>query len=195
MASFNNTIAQSHATHLPFLYQYSICILLFIQPLTFFLLSPNTSYNIGSISSNSSNLFVERTDMVWQVVLSIHPNGFAIRYPDDSAATLSVAWSPFSLVQACRLHTIQAGHRHHRLALDPKGLGGWGQVSWTLGRLRRTRASPGCGSSRSRCSTTGSRTSSPPTAKPRILNGPAGWPTRLLCMGNHGQNGSNSVEN
>lgn len=43
-----------------------------------------------------------------KVILSIHSNGFSIRYPDDSLAGLSVAWSPFSLVQACRLHTIQA---------------------------------------------------------------------------------------
>ncbi|CAK8988330.1 unnamed protein product [Durusdinium trenchii] len=43
-----------------------------------------------------------------KVILSIHSNGFAIRYPDDDYSLMSIAWSPFSLVQACRLHTIQA---------------------------------------------------------------------------------------
>ncbi|CAE7449969.1 unnamed protein product [Symbiodinium necroappetens] len=43
-----------------------------------------------------------------KVILSIHSNGFSIRYPDDNHPAMSIAWSPFSLVQACRLHTIQA---------------------------------------------------------------------------------------
>lgn len=40
--------------------------------------------------------------------LSIHSNGLSIRYPGEVQPTTSLAWSPFSLVQACRLHTIQA---------------------------------------------------------------------------------------
>lgn len=40
--------------------------------------------------------------------LSVHTNGLSIRYPGDSQPHTSLAWSPFSLVQACRLHTMQA---------------------------------------------------------------------------------------
>jgi len=46
--------------------------------------------------------------------LLLHANGFAVRYPSSSGAAssevsaLAVSWSPFSLVQACRLHSVQA---------------------------------------------------------------------------------------
>lgn len=40
--------------------------------------------------------------------LCIHSNGLSIRYPGERQPHTSLAWSPFSLVQACRLHTVQA---------------------------------------------------------------------------------------
>lgn len=45
--------------------------------------------------------------------LLLHPNGMSVRYPNGSGtgaevSALAVSWSPFSLVQACRLHSIQA---------------------------------------------------------------------------------------
>jgi len=42
-----------------------------------------------------------------QATLSLHANGIVIK-PFDGRAPLSIAWSPFSLVQACRLHSVQA---------------------------------------------------------------------------------------
>jgi len=42
-----------------------------------------------------------------QSVLLLHANGIRIR-PTDGRPPISVAWSPFSLVQACRLHSVQA---------------------------------------------------------------------------------------
>ncbi|OLP91141.1 hypothetical protein AK812_SmicGene27181 [Symbiodinium microadriaticum] len=44
---------------------------------------------------------------VVQVTLSIHINGIGIRQVDECSTT-SLAWSPFSLVQACRLHSVEA---------------------------------------------------------------------------------------
>ncbi|CAE7762687.1 unnamed protein product [Symbiodinium pilosum] len=44
---------------------------------------------------------------VVRVTLSIHINGLGIRHADDCRTT-SLAWSPFSLVQACRLHSAEA---------------------------------------------------------------------------------------
>lgn len=38
--------------------------------------------------------------------LSLHCNGMAVR--GESGREMTVAWSPFSLVQACRLHSVQA---------------------------------------------------------------------------------------
>lgn len=43
-----------------------------------------------------------------KAVLSLHSNGMRIICEESRQVALSVAWSPFSLVQACRLHTIQA---------------------------------------------------------------------------------------
>merc|ERR1719353_884558 len=42
--------------------------------------------------------------------LSLHSNGLTIRACDDPSRKplISISWSPFSLVQACRLHTIEA---------------------------------------------------------------------------------------
>eukprot|EP00927_Polykrikos_kofoidii_P057770 TRINITY_DN5195_c0_g2_i2.p1 TRINITY_DN5195_c0_g2~~TRINITY_DN5195_c0_g2_i2.p1 ORF type:complete len:566 (-),score=91.01 TRINITY_DN5195_c0_g2_i2:72-1769(-) len=42
-----------------------------------------------------------------QATLSLHANGILIK-PFDGRQPLSIAWSPFSLVQACRLHSVQA---------------------------------------------------------------------------------------
>mmetsp|Transcript_92510 Transcript_92510/g.163601 ORF Transcript_92510/g.163601 Transcript_92510/m.163601 type:complete len:484 (+) Transcript_92510:139-1590(+) len=40
-------------------------------------------------------------------ILSLYSNGFAIR-PENGGAVQEISWSPFSLVQACRLHSVQA---------------------------------------------------------------------------------------
>eukprot|EP00929_Paragymnodinium_shiwhaense_P002671 TRINITY_DN10297_c0_g3_i1.p1 TRINITY_DN10297_c0_g3~~TRINITY_DN10297_c0_g3_i1.p1 ORF type:complete len:542 (-),score=97.58 TRINITY_DN10297_c0_g3_i1:217-1842(-) len=42
-----------------------------------------------------------------QAQLSLHANGIFIK-PSEGKPPLSIAWSPFSLVQACRLHSVQA---------------------------------------------------------------------------------------
>lgn len=39
--------------------------------------------------------------------LSLYANGFEVR-PDNGNDPITVSWSPFSLVQACRLHSVQA---------------------------------------------------------------------------------------
>lgn len=39
--------------------------------------------------------------------LSLYANGFEVR-PDNGSDVTTVSWSPFSLVQACRLHSVQA---------------------------------------------------------------------------------------
>lgn len=43
-----------------------------------------------------------------QATLSLHANGLSVRPLDGKQPSLSIAWSPFSLVQACRLHSEQA---------------------------------------------------------------------------------------
>eukprot|EP00429_Kryptoperidinium_foliaceum_P002158 CAMPEP_0176025362 /NCGR_PEP_ID=MMETSP0120_2-20121206/12406_1 /TAXON_ID=160619 /ORGANISM="Kryptoperidinium foliaceum, Strain CCMP 1326" /LENGTH=452 /DNA_ID=CAMNT_0017358545 /DNA_START=130 /DNA_END=1488 /DNA_ORIENTATION=+ len=43
-----------------------------------------------------------------QVTLSLYPNGLRIQDVESAAPPISLAWSPFSLVQACRLHSMQA---------------------------------------------------------------------------------------
>jgi len=45
-----------------------------------------------------------------QVRLSLYANGISIAPTDsgDTTPVISVSWSPFSLVQACRLHSVQA---------------------------------------------------------------------------------------
>jgi hypothetical protein len=43
-----------------------------------------------------------------QVQLSLHVNGYSIKPLDQSRRPTIIAWSPFSLVQACRLHSMQA---------------------------------------------------------------------------------------
>lgn len=59
-----------------------------------------------------------RTGEVWQLgtedgrsmqraYLALHANGLSVR-PLDGKVAFHLAWSPFSLVQACRLHTVQA---------------------------------------------------------------------------------------
>lgn len=42
------------------------------------------------------------------VRLTLHVNGFAIMPLESKRDPVFIAWSPFSLVQACRLHTVQA---------------------------------------------------------------------------------------
>lgn len=48
-----------------------------------------------------------------EVTLSLHANGFSIKTMGNnpSSSKLPVAWSPFSLVQACRLHSTQADEK------------------------------------------------------------------------------------
>lgn len=43
-----------------------------------------------------------------KVTLALHVNGFAIKPMDPGRRTSLIAWSPFSLVQACRLHNTKA---------------------------------------------------------------------------------------
>lgn len=43
-----------------------------------------------------------------KVNLSLHANGYRIRPLDTTRPPISIAWSPFSLVQACRLHNVKA---------------------------------------------------------------------------------------
>lgn len=49
--------------------------------------------------------------------LALHTNGMCIRPSNPSKPVISVAWSPFSLVQACRLHTVQADKAQPMLRL------------------------------------------------------------------------------
>lgn len=60
-----------------------------------------------------------RVGEVWQVLpdagcnlekvtLSLHANGFSIERDDTHRTVDSISWSPFGLVQACRLHSAQA---------------------------------------------------------------------------------------
>eukprot|EP00930_Biecheleria_cincta_P090084 TRINITY_DN7941_c0_g2_i1.p1 TRINITY_DN7941_c0_g2~~TRINITY_DN7941_c0_g2_i1.p1 ORF type:complete len:472 (-),score=59.87 TRINITY_DN7941_c0_g2_i1:117-1532(-) len=49
--------------------------------------------------------------------LCIHSNGLSIRDPGERQPHTSLAWSPFSLVQACRLHTVQADQSQPLLRL------------------------------------------------------------------------------
>lgn len=50
------------------------------------------------------------------VTLCLHSNGISLRNAAGQM-TMSVAWSPFSLVQACRLHTVQADNAQPLLRL------------------------------------------------------------------------------
>lgn len=43
-----------------------------------------------------------------KATLSLHPNGLSVKPTEDEFPELSIAWSPFSLVQACRLHSVEA---------------------------------------------------------------------------------------
>eukprot|EP00927_Polykrikos_kofoidii_P049263 TRINITY_DN43348_c0_g1_i1.p1 TRINITY_DN43348_c0_g1~~TRINITY_DN43348_c0_g1_i1.p1 ORF type:complete len:481 (+),score=93.88 TRINITY_DN43348_c0_g1_i1:68-1510(+) len=43
-----------------------------------------------------------------RATLSLHANGFAVKPLHQDKEPLWVAWSPFSLVQGCRLHSVQA---------------------------------------------------------------------------------------
>eukprot|EP00931_Biecheleriopsis_adriatica_P023930 TRINITY_DN15006_c0_g2_i1.p1 TRINITY_DN15006_c0_g2~~TRINITY_DN15006_c0_g2_i1.p1 ORF type:complete len:398 (-),score=58.68 TRINITY_DN15006_c0_g2_i1:45-1238(-) len=43
-----------------------------------------------------------------KVILTLHCNGISVRIPGETEPHLSLAWSPFSLVQACRFHTALA---------------------------------------------------------------------------------------
>eukprot|EP00440_Ansanella_granifera_P055377 gb/GFBE01060031.1/.p1 GENE.gb/GFBE01060031.1/~~gb/GFBE01060031.1/.p1 ORF type:complete len:422 (+),score=31.15 gb/GFBE01060031.1/:1-1266(+) len=52
-----------------------------------------------------------------KVFLSIHTNGLSIRHNGERQPSTCVAWSPFSLVQACRLHTVQADNSQPLLRL------------------------------------------------------------------------------
>eukprot|EP00929_Paragymnodinium_shiwhaense_P033098 TRINITY_DN18239_c0_g1_i4.p1 TRINITY_DN18239_c0_g1~~TRINITY_DN18239_c0_g1_i4.p1 ORF type:complete len:932 (+),score=136.54 TRINITY_DN18239_c0_g1_i4:51-2798(+) len=47
--------------------------------------------------------------------LSLHANGFQIR--PQKGRMICIAWSPFSLVQACRLHTDEADHARPHMRL------------------------------------------------------------------------------
>mmetsp|Transcript_77283 Transcript_77283/g.202783 ORF Transcript_77283/g.202783 Transcript_77283/m.202783 type:complete len:566 (+) Transcript_77283:201-1898(+) len=55
-----------------------------------------------------------------QGILSLHPNGLSVTPIGEgprAAPLLSIAWSPFSLVQACRLHTVQADESQPHMRL------------------------------------------------------------------------------
>lgn len=49
----------------------------------------------------------EEAQALEPATLSLYANGFEVR-PDNGGNTVTVSWSPFSLVQACRLHSVQA---------------------------------------------------------------------------------------
>mmetsp|Transcript_67922 Transcript_67922/g.199490 ORF Transcript_67922/g.199490 Transcript_67922/m.199490 type:complete len:549 (-) Transcript_67922:16-1662(-) len=57
-----------------------------------------------------------------QGILSLHPNGLSVKPTGEGTDPkaenlLSIAWSPFSLVQACRLHTVQADESQPHMRL------------------------------------------------------------------------------
>lgn len=43
-----------------------------------------------------------------KATLSLYSNGLCVKPLEDHFPELSIAWSPFSLVQACRFHTVEA---------------------------------------------------------------------------------------
>jgi len=49
----------------------------------------------------------EEAQALEPATLSLYANGFEVR-PDNGGNVVTVSWSPFSLVQACRLHSVQA---------------------------------------------------------------------------------------
>eukprot|EP00929_Paragymnodinium_shiwhaense_P049423 TRINITY_DN2492_c0_g1_i1.p1 TRINITY_DN2492_c0_g1~~TRINITY_DN2492_c0_g1_i1.p1 ORF type:complete len:815 (+),score=135.92 TRINITY_DN2492_c0_g1_i1:67-2511(+) len=51
------------------------------------------------------------------VLLSLHANGISIKATNSSKASITVAWSPFSMVQACRLHSEQADNARPMMRL------------------------------------------------------------------------------
>mmetsp|Transcript_96607 Transcript_96607/g.288424 ORF Transcript_96607/g.288424 Transcript_96607/m.288424 type:complete len:404 (+) Transcript_96607:177-1388(+) len=52
-----------------------------------------------------------------KAILYLHANGLAVKPMEDQPLELSIAWSPFSLVQACRLHSVQADKDQHWMRL------------------------------------------------------------------------------
>jgi len=55
----------------------------------------------------------EESNSFQRAKMTLYSNGFDVRYPAEGATecelkVLDVSWSPFSLVQACRLHSVQA---------------------------------------------------------------------------------------
>eukprot|EP00929_Paragymnodinium_shiwhaense_P086307 TRINITY_DN46828_c0_g2_i1.p1 TRINITY_DN46828_c0_g2~~TRINITY_DN46828_c0_g2_i1.p1 ORF type:complete len:1017 (+),score=179.37 TRINITY_DN46828_c0_g2_i1:192-3242(+) len=46
-----------------------------------------------------------------RVTLMLHANGIAI-VPENECARITASWSPFSMAQACRLHSVQADDKH-----------------------------------------------------------------------------------
>lgn len=52
-----------------------------------------------------------KSDSFERATLALFANGFTVRFEDsftEKPDGLSIAWSPFSLVQACRLHSVEA---------------------------------------------------------------------------------------
>mmetsp|Transcript_81852 Transcript_81852/g.128914 ORF Transcript_81852/g.128914 Transcript_81852/m.128914 type:complete len:495 (+) Transcript_81852:112-1596(+) len=54
------------------------------------------------------HLHHEEAKSLEPAILTLYANGYEVRPDKSSEDILTVSWSPFSLVQACRLHSVQA---------------------------------------------------------------------------------------
>lgn len=54
------------------------------------------------------HLHHEEAKSLEPAILTLYANGYEVRPDKSSEDILTISWSPFSLVQACRLHSVQA---------------------------------------------------------------------------------------